>query len=91
MGACHGESETGSGRSCLEYLSIALYHAILKAHWQTIFNGKVQLEAKDLVQPQLTPGVQTLLSHWLTYASKAEAQHAEWVAYCQNSQYWFPH
>ena len=72
MGACCRESETEGGRGWLDYLSIALYHSILKADWQTVFNGKVQLEAKDLVQPQLTPGVQTLLSHRLTYASKAE-------------------
>lgn len=50
----------------LGHLSIALYHTILKAHWQAVLYSKVQLETEDLVQPQLAPGVQTLLSHRFT-------------------------
>ncbi len=38
---------------------------IFQTDRQAVLDGKVQLQAKDAVQPDLAPLVQSLLSHWL--------------------------
>jgi len=57
-------TQTGKAQEKV-HLVVSSDDTIFQTDRQAVLDGKVQLQAEDAVQPDLTPLVQSLLSHWL--------------------------
>ncbi len=62
----NGETMTQTGKPQQRvHLVVSSDDTIFQADRQAVLDGEVQLQAEDTVQPDLTPLVKGLLSHWL--------------------------